>query len=270
MNNLFDLSGETVLITGGTGAIGVSLGEAVLNAGATLVIWSRGASSSPETALNYLREKTGKENSIFSFKVDASDKKAVEAGLLEVIKKVGVPTVLINGVGGNKGKAPFIDADIELFEEVVKLNLLGGLVIPTQVIAKYWIEHKVQGSIINLASSTSYVPLSGVWAYDAAKAGVLNLTAATAKEFAPYGIRVNGIAPGFFVGIQNRDLLYEDFDKEILTDRGKAILNHTPFNRFGESEDLHGSVVFLADRKASGFITGVTISVDGGYLIDNI
>lgn len=270
MNNLFDLSGEIVLITGGTGVIGVAFGEAVVNAGATAVLWSRGKSTSPEEVLKKLKEKTGKGEKIYSYKVDTSDKEAVEKGFKEVVEKVGVPTVLINGVGGNKGKSSFIDADVELFEDILKMNLLGGLVIPTQVIAKYWIEHKIEGSIINLASSASFVPLSGVWAYDAAKAAVMNLTAATAKEFAPYKIRVNGIAPGFFAGIQNRALLYEDYDKKILTDRGKAIIDHTPFGRFGNPEELHGAVVFLTSKKASSFVTGVTISVDGGYLIDNI
>ena len=270
MKDLFRLDGEIVLITGGTGVIGTAFGEAVVNAGATVVLWSRGKSTSPEEALKNLEEKTGKRGKIFSFTVDTSDKNAVEKGFSLVVEKVGVPTVLVNGVGGNKGKSSFIDADVDLFEDILKMNLVGGVVIPTQVVTKYWIDHKIEGSIINLASSASFVPLSGVWAYDAAKAAVLNLTAATAKEFAPYNIRVNGIAPGFYAGIQNRALLYKDYEKKILTDRGKAIIDHTPFGRFGNPEELHGAVVFLASRKASGFVTGITISVDGGYLIDNI
>ncbi len=270
MNEMFDLTGEFILITGGTGVIGSSFAEAVLRAGANVILWSRGKSTAPEEVIKSLEEKTGKQGKIFSFKVDTSDKEAVESGFREIVENIGIPTVLINGVGGNRGKSTFTDTDLELFEEILKLNLLGGLVIPTQVIAKYWMEHKIEGSIINLSSSASYVPLSGVWAYDAAKAAVINLTAATAKEFAPYNIRVNGIAPGFFAGIQNRSLLYEDSDKKILTQRGKSIINHTPFGRFGNPEELHGAVVFLASRKASGFVTGVTIPVDGGYLIDNI
>ncbi len=270
MNDLFDITGEIILLTGGTGVIGASFAEALLHAGATVVLWSRGKSSSPAEVVQTLAEKTGKGENIFSFSVDTSDKKAVEEGFTRVVDTVGTPTVLINGVGGNRGKSTFVEADIEQFTEILNLNLLGGLVIPTQITAKFWIEHGIGGSIINLASSASYVPLSGVWAYDAAKAAVMNLTAATAKEFAPYSIRVNGIAPGFFAGIQNRSLLYKDFEKKVLSSRGTAIINHTPFGRFGTPEDLHGAVVFLASRKASGFITGVTLSVDGGYLIDNI
>lgn len=115
----------------------------------------------------------------------------------------------------------------------------------------------------------SYTPLSGVWAYDAAKAGVLNLTMASAKEFAPYKIRVNGIAPGFFLGRQNRALLVDQASGE-LTERGKAIIERTPYGRFGEVQELAGAALFLASNKASGFVTGVTIPVDGGFLADNI
>ena len=116
---------------------------------------------------------------------------------------------------------------------------------------------------------SSYVPLSGVWAYDAAKAGVLNLTMALAKEFAPHKIRVNAIAPGFFLGKQNRRLLIDEKTGD-LTERGRAVIEHTPFGRFGEPEELSGAVLFLASRKASGFVTGVCIPIDGGYLVHNI
>jgi NAD(P)-dependent dehydrogenase (short-subunit alcohol dehydrogenase family) len=136
------------------------------------------------------------------------------------------------------------------------------------VVASYWIEKKIKGSIINLASMTSYKPLSGVWAYNAAKAGVLNLTMAAANEFAPYGIRVNAIAPGFFLGKQNRALLVDQKTGQY-TDRGKAIIAHTPFGRFGDPWELAGATLFLASANASGFVTGVSIPVDGGYLAFN-
>ena len=98
---------------------------------------------------------------------------------------------------------------------------------------------------------------------------MLNLTQASAKEFAPHGIRVNAIAPGFFVGKQNRALLYDERSGE-LTDRGKAIIAHTPYGRFGETDELAGALLFLASQKASGFVTGISLAVDGGYLVDNI
>jgi NAD(P)-dependent dehydrogenase (short-subunit alcohol dehydrogenase family) len=115
----------------------------------------------------------------------------------------------------------------------------------------------------------SFVPLSRVWAYDAAKAAVRNLTMATAKEFAPHGIRVNALAPGFFLGNQNRALLIDQSTGE-LTERGRKIIAHTPFGRFGQVSELAGALLFLASSAASGFVTGITLPVDGGYLVDNI
>ena len=270
MGNLFDLKDEIVIITGGTGTIGKAFSIALLDAGARVVLWSRGKTVPIEEIVEEMEKQTNTKNHIFGYKVDVSNKESVKAGLEDVVRDVGIPTVLINGAGGNKGKSSFIDADLDMFEEVLRLNLLGGLMIPTQAVASYWIKNELKGSIINVASAASYIPLSGVWAYDAAKSAVMNLTMGAAKEFAPDGIRVNGIAPGFFIGHQNRDLLYKDYDNRILSDRGKAIIDHTPYNRFGGTEDLYGTVVFLASAKASGFITGITIPVDGGYLIDNI
>ena len=270
MNNLFDLKDEIVIITGGTGTIGKAFSKALVDAGSKVVLWSRGKTVPLTDTVKEIETMTNTKGHVFAYKVDVSNKKSVKAGLADTVKDIGIPTVLINGAGGNKGKSSFIDADLKVFEDVLKLNLLGGLMIPTQVIASYWIENNFQGSIINVASAASYIPLSGVWAYGAAKSAVINLTMGAAKEFAPYGIRVNGIAPGFFIGHQNRELLYEDYENKKLSARGKAIIDHTPYDRFGETKDLFGTVVFLASGKASGFITGVTIPVDGGYLIDNI
>jgi NAD(P)-dependent dehydrogenase (short-subunit alcohol dehydrogenase family) len=113
----------------------------------------------------------------------------------------------------------------------------------------------------------SFIPLSGVWAYDAAKAGILNLTMATAKEFAPHRIRVNAIAPGFFIGKQNRALLLDEHTGD-LTQRGKDVISRTPCRRFGDPRDLAGVILFLASEQAAGFITGACIPVDGGFLVD--
>ncbi len=116
---------------------------------------------------------------------------------------------------------------------------------------------------------SSYIPLSGIWAYDAAKTAVVSLTMATAKEFASQGIRVNALAPGFFIGKQNRALLIDEKTGD-LTERGKKVISRTPFGRFGEASELAGALLFLASDSAAGFVTGVTIPVDGGYLVDNI
>ena len=183
--DLFDLHDELVLITGGTGTIGFAFGEALLKAGARLVLWSRGKTVPIDEIVQKLEKQSHVSNRVFGYAVDVSDADSVETGLKRVVEEVGVPTVLINGAGGNKGKSSFIDADLQIFEEVIKLNLLGGLMIPTQAITKYWIENSIEGSIINVASAASFLPLSGVWGYDAAKSAVLNLTKGAAKEFCP-------------------------------------------------------------------------------------
>jgi NAD(P)-dependent dehydrogenase (short-subunit alcohol dehydrogenase family) len=162
-----------------------------------------------------------------------------------------------------------VETDIALFEEILRLNLVAGFLLPTKIIGRRWLAQEVRGSIINLASMGSYVPLSGVWAYDAAKAGVLNLTAAAAKEFAPRGIRVNAIAPGFFLGKQNRALLVDEKTGN-LTTRGASVISRTPLGRFGEPAELAGALLFLASSRAAGFVTGACIPVDGGFLVDNI
>jgi NAD(P)-dependent dehydrogenase (short-subunit alcohol dehydrogenase family) len=162
-----------------------------------------------------------------------------------------------------------VDTSIEQFKEILDLNLVAGLMIPTKVVCKHWISRGVKGCVINLASMGSYVPLSGVWAYNAAKAGVLNLTMGCAKEFAPHGIRVNAIAPGFFLGKQNRALLVDEGTGN-LTERGRNVISRTPIGRFGEMADIAGAVLLLASERASGFITGACIPVDGGFLTDNI
>jgi NAD(P)-dependent dehydrogenase (short-subunit alcohol dehydrogenase family) len=200
---------------------------------------------------------------------DTGSETAVKRALQESLSLFGRVDILINGVGGNMGKSSFIEADIETFEKVLRLNLVAGLMIPTKALASYWIEQKIKGSIINLTSMASYNPLSGVWAYDAAKAATLNLTMACANEFAAHGIRVNAIAPGFFIGKQNKALLIDQTTGEH-TARGKAVIAHTPFGRFGDVAELAGVTLFLASSKASGFVTGVSIPVDGGYLIHNI
>ena len=176
--------------------------------------------------------------------------------------ELGPSDILINGVGGNIGKSDFVETDLELFSRIVELNLMAGLMVPTKVLAAHWIKHKSKGSIINLASMASYNPLSGVWAYDAAKSAVLKLTTAAAKEFAAHGIRVNDIAPGFFLGKQNRALLVDQETGE-LTARGRAIIAHTPWGRFGDVAELAGVTLFLASAKASGFVTGVCIRLTG-------
>jgi NAD(P)-dependent dehydrogenase (short-subunit alcohol dehydrogenase family) len=266
---MFGLTGTVAVITGGAGAIAGALAEALLRAGASVALWGHRLSTI-DPAVEQLTERVPEgKGRLSGFQADAGSEEAMRNALGATEKAFGPPSLLINGVGGNRGKSPLVEQDLDLFQDVLGLNLVAGLLAPTKVFAAYWIERQVRGTIINLTSMASYVPLSGVWAYDAAKAGVLNLTQASAKELAPHGIRVNAIAPGFFVGKQNRSLLYDEASGE-LSARGRAIIAHTPFGRFGDAAELAGALLFLASRKASGFVTGISLPVDGGYLVDNI
>jgi NAD(P)-dependent dehydrogenase (short-subunit alcohol dehydrogenase family) len=269
LEEMFGLSDAVAVITGGAGAIAGGLAAALLNAGARVALWGHHQSTIDDALARLKDQISGVEDRLFGYQVDTGNENAVQKAIEATEKYFTAPNLLINGVGGNRGKCAFVDQDMGTFEFVLKLNLVAGLMVPTKVFAAYWIGKKIRGGIINMTSMGSYVPLSGVWAYDAAKAGVLNLTQASAKEFAPHGIRVNAIAPGFFVGKQNRALLYDQNTGD-LTDRGKAIIAHTPYGRFGEPDELAGALLFLASPSASGFVTGISLAVDGGYLVDNI
>jgi NAD(P)-dependent dehydrogenase (short-subunit alcohol dehydrogenase family) len=268
LEEMFSLSGKTAVVAGGAGAIGSVMSDALLRAGANVVVWSR-TEKSIDSLLARYRDTPEMLKRISGLVVDAGDESAVAAAFEESSTRFNTPEILVNGVGGNRGKTAFLDLDLARFKEILDLNLAAGLVVPTKIVCRHWIKEKIKGSIINLTSMTSYNPLSGVWAYDAAKAATLNLTMATANEFAPYGIRVNAIAPGFFIGKQNKALLVDEKTGEY-TERGKAVLDHTPFKRFGDVSELAGVTIFLASAKASGFVTGVSIPVDGGYLVHNI
>jgi NAD(P)-dependent dehydrogenase (short-subunit alcohol dehydrogenase family) len=269
VNEMFGISDKTVILTGGGGVIAGGFAEALLKADAKVALWDI-APEALEAARDRLSKATGKGDNLACITSDATAEASVTEAVAQTEKELGTPNVLINAAGGNRGKSPFVDQDMKTFEFVLKLNLVAGLMVPTKVVAAHWIKNGIKGTIVNMASMASYIPLSGVWAYDAAKAAVLNLTLGAAKEFAPHGIRVNAIAPGFFIGKQNKDLLIKNEATGELTERGQQVIDHTPYGRFGEAEELAGTLLYLISDQAAGFVTGVTIPVDGGYLIHNI
>jgi len=268
LQEMFGCDTTVVAITGGGGVIAGALAEALLKAGARVSLWDIHQKDA-DAAQERLAEAAGGTDRILPVEADTTSEASVADAMEKTIARFGDLNVLINCAGGNRGMVRFLDLDVAQFEQILRLNLVAGLVVPTKVVVARWIQMKRKGSIINMASMSSFVPLSGVWAYDAAKAAVKNLTEATAKEFAPYGIRVNALAPGFFIGKQNRALLIDERSGE-LTERGKNVIHHTPFGRFGDTSELAGALLFLASNAAAGFVTGVTLPVDGGYLVDNI
>jgi NAD(P)-dependent dehydrogenase (short-subunit alcohol dehydrogenase family) len=260
--NMFSLIGKRAVVTGGGGVLGTDMAGALARAGAEVVLWDV-REDALKAAADKINAACGRSAATYR-KVDLMN----EAEMVAAIDAAGDFQILLNACGGNKGKSPLIEQDMETFRFVMKLNIEAGCFLPMKVVGKRWIDKQVKGCIINIASMSSYVPLSGVWAYDASKAAVKNLTEGAAKEFAPFGIRVNAIAPGFFLGEQNKRLLTNEDGS--LTDRGKAVIAHTPAGRFGEASELMGAVLYLSSNQAAGFVTGITVPVDGGYLVQNI
>lgn len=266
LTELFSLEGKTAIITGGGGTLCSFMAEAYVKCGAKAILWDV-RPDALRAKQELISKNTGLGDSIATIQVNLMQEDSVQKALDESLQKFGPVHILINGAGGNRGKTSLIEVKKEDFDFVWQLNLMAGCILPTKYIARYWIENKIPGVIINIASMAGYNPLSGVWAYSAAKAAVINQTMAHARELAPYNIRVNAIAPGFFIAEQNKKLLLNDDGS--LTQRGKDVLAHTPMKRFGEPQDLIGAIIFLSSESAR-FVTGITLPVDGGYLSHNI
>ncbi len=266
LHEKFGLEGKIAVITGGGGAICGAIAEGFLKAGAAVVLWGI-RRQTLETKKKELTAAGCDPGKIFLVEADLTREGITQKALELTLKEVGQIDILVNGVGGSSKRKAFTEIGIDDFKQIMDLNLLAGCILPSQKIGAYWKENSVKGAIINIASMASYVPLSGAWAYSAAKASVVNLTMGMAKEFAPEGIRVNAIAPGFFLGKQNRALLVNDDNTP--TERGLAVLAHTPMNKFGKPEDIAAAAIFLASE-GSSFISGITLPVDGAYLCHNI
>lgn len=263
--SLFDIKDQVVVITGGTGVLGRAIGSHLAHEGAKVVLLGRRKDVGEELA-----EDIRKQGGHATFMVcDVTDIEAVNQVRDEVVRLYGRVDALLNAAGGNmpgatipSGKTLF-DVQVEEFQRVLNVNLTGTL-IPTQAFLKPMTEAG-HGSIVNFSSMAAFRPLSRVMGYAAAKAGISNLTAFLANEvaskFSPC-IRVNAIAPGFFLTDQNRSLLTTP-DGE-LTERGNDIIRQTPFKRFGKPEELCGTIQYLISE-ASAFVTGTVAVVDGGF-----
>ena len=263
--SLFDIKDQVVVITGGTGVLGRAIGSHLAREGAKVVLLGRRKDVGEELA-----EDIRKQGGHATFMVcDVTDIEAVNQVRDEVVRLYGRVDALLNAAGGNMpgatippGKTLF-DVQVEEFQRVLNVNLTGTL-IPTQAFLKPMTEAG-HGSIVNFSSMAAFRPLSRVMGYAAAKAGISNLTAFLANEvvskFSPC-IRVNAIAPGFFLTDQNRSLLTTP-DGE-LTERGNDIIRQTPFKRFGKPEELCGTIQYLISE-ASAFVTGTVAVVDGGF-----
>lgn len=266
VTKLYDFTGKSVVITGGAGVLGGEMACALIGVNANVAILDR----DPALADLVVRRFEQTRGKYLVVKGDVLDKKSLEESAAEVKKQFGRIDCLINGAGGNNPKATtnpelsFFDLPDSAMKFVADLNLLGTI-LPSQVFGKYMVEQK-DGNILNISSMNAFRPLTRIPAYSAAKAAVSNFTqwlaVHMAQEYSP-DIRVNAIAPGFFLTEQNRFLLT---DKETgkQTARGKKILDHTPMGRYGTPEDLLGAVLWLLSP-LSHFVTGVVIPIDGGF-----
>jgi NAD(P)-dependent dehydrogenase (short-subunit alcohol dehydrogenase family) len=263
-NDLFDLRNEVAVVLGGTGVLCGAMAEALAAFGARVAIVGRNEERGKER-VRAIESAGGK--AIFQ-SADALDAASLVRCRDAVLGQWGAISVLVNGAGGNKPDgtlAPggeFWKLPLSGWQSVFDLNLVGGALLPCQVFGETMVAAK-RGSIINIASMSAILPLSRVVAYSASKAAVLNLTQFLAREWATRGVRVNAISPGFFPAEQNRAMLLKG--DGTYTERGSQIIGHTPMARFGEAGELAGAVVWLASPKASSFVTGQNIVVDGGF-----
>ena len=264
-NELFSVKDKVVLITGGAGILGTSMAHHFAKEGAKVVILDRNEEAGSKLAADI--KASGGEACFM--KADVLNREALEQNRRDIIARYGAVDVLINGAGGNMPGATvppdktIFDLQIDDFRRVVDLNLFGT-VIPTMVFAQVMVEKK-QGCIINISSESSIRPLTRVVGYSAAKAAVSNFTKWLCGELAQKfgeGLRVNAIAPGFFLTEQNRTLLTNPDGS--LTARGNTIIAHTPFGRFGNPDELLGTLQWLASD-ASKFVSGTVIVIDGGF-----
>ena len=267
--HLFDLKDEVAVVIGATGVLGGVIAQGLAHFGAKVAVVGRNAERGQERVKSIL--SSGGQARFFA--ADAVSRESLAGAHKAIADALGAPTILVNAAGGNDPKVTvtaergFEQIGLEDWRANFDLNLVGGVVLPCQEIGAAMVS-RGRGSIINIASVAGHIPLSRVVSYSASKAAVKNLTQFLAREWAPKGVRVNSITPGFFPAEQNRKLLFKEDGSP--TDRTKTILSHTPMGRFGQSEELIGAAVFLASHKASSFVTGTDIRVDGGFLSQTI
>jgi len=252
MQGLFDLTGKVAAVIGGGGVLAGEMALGLARAGADVAILDYNEAAAQKKAAEV--DSTGRRG--LAVRVDASKKADLEAALAKILETFGRVDILINAAGINSG-TPFLEITEEEWQRILDVDL-KSVFLACQVFGAWMTQPGRGGSIINISSASSGPPLSKVFTYSIAKAGVNQITQFLAREWAQKGVRVNAIIPGFFPAEQNRKLLTQE--------RVADIMRHTPMGRFGEPHELVGAVLFLASDKASSFVTGTLLRVDGGFL----
>jgi NAD(P)-dependent dehydrogenase (short-subunit alcohol dehydrogenase family) len=254
--DMFGLDGKAAVVVGGGGVLAGAMSEGLAEAGAAVAIFDYHKENGEARAAS-IRSKGRKAIAIQG---DASKRADLDKALQAVLDAFDRVDILINAAGVNSG-TPFFEITEAEWQRIIDVNL-KSMFLACQVFGKVMVESGRGGSIINISSVSSGPPLSKVFTYSITKAGVNQLTQFLAREWAPYKVRVNAIRPGFFPAEQNRALLTPE--------RTAQIMGHTPMKRFGEPSELVGTTVYLASEKASSFVTGSILTVDGGYLATTI
>ena len=251
LNSLFGFSGQVAVVIGGTGVLGGALCRGLGQAGAEVVVAGRSAERGQQR-VDELAQLGAKGRFL---PVDISQRQSIEQLAAAAREQCGRVDIVVNGAGVNAA-SDYFDVSDEDWDHVIDSNL-KAVHWGCQIFGKQMAESGEGSSILNIASVTSHLPLSRVFAYSASKAAVINLTQNVARELAPSGVRVNAISPGFFPAEQNRKILTEE--------RTASILRQTPMHRFGEPEELIGATLLLLSKSAGSFITGAAYYVDGGF-----
>jgi NAD(P)-dependent dehydrogenase (short-subunit alcohol dehydrogenase family) len=250
--DLFDLKEKVAVVIGAGGVLAGAMAEGLANAGAAVAVLDYNREGAEARAASI----RGAGGTAIAVQVDATRKPDLERACADVLRSLGRVDILINAAGINSG-TPFFEIEEAEWQRILDVNL-KSVFLACQVFGKVMVEAGRGGSIINISSASSSPPLSKVFTYSVTKAGVNQITQFLAREWAPHNVRVNAILPGFFPAEQNRRLLTPE--------RTAQILNHTPMNRFGEASELVGATIYLASGKASSFVTGSIVRVDGGFL----
>lgn len=249
--SMFSLDGQVAVVIGGGGVLAGAMADGLARAGARVAVAGR----TLENAEKRARAIVAEGHDAIGVQCDSTKKADVERLLAAVLEKYGRVDILMNAAGVNSA-TPFFDITEEEWHRILDIDL-KSVFLACQVFGKAMVDAGRGGSIINITSVSSGPPLSKVFTYGVAKAGVNQITQFLAREFAPHNVRVNGILPGFFPAEQNR--------KVLTPERVSSILGHTPMARFGEADELIGAAIYLASAKASGFVTGAILRVDGGF-----
>lgn len=252
INELFSLQGKVAAVIGGSGVLGGEMAQALSEAGAkTAVMYG----SSKDDAGERAKQIQDAGGTAMITKADVRDESSLRKAFKEIEDQWGRIDILVNAPGVNS-TTDLMEITEEEWYKILDINM-KGVFLASRIAAEYMIDKGEGGSIINITSASSEIPLTRVFTYSISKAGIDTMTRYMAREWAPHNIRVNAIKPGFFPAQQNRDILDEE--------RVESIMRHTPVKRFGRPEELSGTIVWLASEKAASFVTGAIVAVDGGF-----